>query len=160
MHTFRLLRDAEAHGSTRGTLRGFNDALIASTLEDGFNAPKIAGRTRIPAGTYRLGFHGSPRFDKSYKPRIERAGERYRGMIHIMAVPGFEWILIHCGNTTADTAGCVLLGDQIAMADGRFMIPGGHTWPAFLRAYPILAEAIVKHGAELVIEDPHEGELS
>ena len=153
MQTFRLLREADAHGSTRGVLRGYNDALIANTLEDGFNAPKVAGRTRIPAGRYRLGFHASPRFDKSYRPRIERAGERYRGMIEVRDVPSFTAILIHCGNTVEDTAGCVLLGDQIATANGRFIIPGGHTWPAFLRAYPIIAEAIEKHGAELIVED-------
>ena len=33
------------------------------------------------------------------------------GMLHVLDVPNFKYILIHCGNTDEDTAGCLLLGD-------------------------------------------------
>ena len=33
-------------------------------------------------------------------------------MLHVLDVPGFEYILIHCGNTDEHTAGCLLVGDS------------------------------------------------
>ena len=57
---------------------------------------KIKGRTAIPAGKYRVVLRHSPRF-KRITP-------------HITGVPGFKYILIHAGNTAADTVGCILPG--------------------------------------------------
>lgn len=66
---------------------------------------KVAGRTAIPLGTYRVVLGFSSRFSgrRFYKslggllPRVE-------------GVPGFSGVLIHCGNVVSDTAGCVLVG--------------------------------------------------
>lgn len=58
------------------------------TLED--------GDTRIPAGTYALAWHESPRF-KRRLPILKN-------------VPGRSYILIHAGNTDKDTEGCILVG--------------------------------------------------
>lgn len=57
---------------------------------------KIKGRTAIPAGRYKVVLRYSPRF-KRITP-------------HITGVPGFKYILIHAGNTAADTDGCILPG--------------------------------------------------
>ena len=75
------------------------------TLEDEQRALKVKGETRIPAGTYnrtkkRRGFHA--RYDKKY-PGI------HRSMLHVTDVPGFEYILIHTGNTDEHTAGCLIV---------------------------------------------------
>jgi len=62
---------------------------------------KVYGETAIPYGKYRVTMDYSPRF-KKVLPRLH-------GVKH------FEGILIHPGNTAADSHGCILLGwnDQI-----------------------------------------------
>ena len=81
------------------------------TLEDEFHLIKLPGETRIPCGRYRLRLRAigeSPHFDEIYA--IAFAKGFHRGMIEITAVPGFTDILIHTGNTAADTRGCLLVG--------------------------------------------------
>lgn len=66
---------------------------------------KVAGKTAIPKGRYKVTLSYSPKFkDKSWaKP--------YAGkVIGIENVPGFEGVRIHPGNTVHDTSGCVLCG--------------------------------------------------
>lgn len=66
------------------------------TLEDTVRLEKIAGRTAIPVGDYKVIFDYSNRFK--------------RVLPHILDVPNFTGIRIHPGNTDADTCGCVLVG--------------------------------------------------
>jgi hypothetical protein len=152
--TFVIARTLATADATGGELRGYNNGHICATLEDAYHPEKIHGQTRIPAGTYRLGWHASPRFDKTYRARVERAGYRYHGMIQLLDVPNYEWVLIHCGNTVADTDGCILVGNSVFHGIDGLHIPGGESVPAFLRLYPIMAEAIEKGGAQLQIIDP------
>lgn len=72
-------------------------AYFCDTLEDTVRTgEKIAGKTAIPAGTYKVKMTWSPRF-KRYLPEI-------------LNVPNFTGVRIHAGNSALDTAGCVLLG--------------------------------------------------
>ena len=70
------------------------------TCEDAFHAKKIPGKTRIPAGSYRIEMRYSPKFSPKYKHE----------MLWLRDVPNFEYVLIHKGNTENDTAGCLLVG--------------------------------------------------
>ena len=59
---------------------------------------KIHSKTAIPYGIYEIKWTYSPRF-KKYTPQL-------------MNVPSFEGIRIHAGNTSADTEGCLILGEN------------------------------------------------
>lgn len=77
-------------------------------LEDSFREVKVAGKTRIPCGTYRVGVRHSPRFTPSYG----------HDLLWIMDVPNFQYVLIHKGNKEQDTDGCLLVGNKIDAAKG------------------------------------------
>lgn len=68
---------------------------------------KVYGETCIPFGTYTIGLDFSPKFSK--KPRYTAFIHNGR-MPHIRNVPSFSGILIHGGNSAADTLGCLLVG--------------------------------------------------
>lgn len=74
------------------------------SLEDRYRQDKVMGDTRIPAGTYPLKWRRVGRFAERWKKR------GYPGALQLHDVPGFTTILLHAGNTAAQTAGCVLLG--------------------------------------------------
>ena len=59
---------------------------------------KVHSKTAIPYGTYEIKWTYSPRF-KKYTPQL-------------MNVTSFEGIRIHAGNTSADTEGCLILGEN------------------------------------------------
>ena len=68
---------------------------------------KIKGETRIPAGTYNIGVRTVGGFHSRY---VKKYGDLHQGMLHVLDVPGFEYILIHTGNTDEHTMGCLLVG--------------------------------------------------
>ena len=66
------------------------------------------------------------------------------GMLEVLDVPNFKYILIHCGNTDEDTAGCLLLGDTQEnnnIKENGFI---GKSTHADYRVYQEIAEAVEK----------------
>ena len=59
-------------------------------------------------------------------------------MLQVMDVPGFEFILIHVGNTDKDTAGCLLLGFNANTSQGLSV---GSSVKAYKRLYSRVIEA-------------------
>ena len=93
----RVPRTIKTGKSTIGEM--FVDGVFQCfTLEDTERkfGVKVYGETAIPLGTYPVTLEFSPKF--------------CRRVPHIQNVPGFSSILIHPGNTDADTEGCVLVG--------------------------------------------------
>jgi hypothetical protein len=75
-------------------------------LEDEYRAVKVIHETRIPAGKYKVTVRKEGGFHLKYVKRFPF----HEGMLWVRDVPGFEYILIHCGNTDEDTSGCLLVG--------------------------------------------------
>jgi Steigviridae/Suoliviridae L,D-carboxypeptidase/transpeptidase len=71
--------------------------------------PKVAGASAIPVGRYEVVWAWSPKF------------QRYT--LRLAGVPGFDGILIHGGNTSGDTEGCLLTGSTrgVNRVDGSQM---------------------------------------
>lgn len=61
----------------------------------------------IPSGTYRIVLTCSARFSSRSFYKNNSSGLLPR----LVGVKGFEGVLIHCGNTVLDTAGCILVGE-------------------------------------------------
>ena len=112
---------------------------LAYTLEDEYREEKEFGETRIPDGRYQLGLRTVGGYNQKYSKRF--AGIHI-GMLHVLDVPGFEYILIHCGNTDEHTAGCLLVGDS--QENNQIKKDGfiGKSTQAYKRIYPAIAKAI------------------
>lgn len=88
-----------------------NNVYTCDVLEDYdriyYGGSKVAGKTAIPCGRYEVvqnvfsNRFGNRAFYKNlcggYVPRL-------------LNVPQFEGVLIHCGNSSSDTEGCILVG--------------------------------------------------
>ena len=120
---------------------------LAYTLEDEKRDTKVLGETRIPDGNYKLGLRKVGGYHARYTKRFPHI---HIGMLHVLDVPGFEYILIHCGNTDEHTAGCLLVGDS--QENNQIVKNGfiGKSTQAYKRIYPRIAEAI-ECGEEVTI---------
>jgi len=147
----KVLRFSSQEDSTSGLL--FHDSpggleFLCYTLEDEYRVLKIRGETRIPAGTYKVILRNVGRIHERYAKRFP---DIHRGTLHVIDVPNFKWILIHCGNNDDHTAGCLLLGDS--QENNQIIKDGfiGKSRNAYKRVYQPIAKAIEK-GEEVTIE--------
>lgn len=111
-----------------------NDEFECWTLEDEYRTKKVWGETRIPSGTYKIAFRKEGSFDERYSKRFP---DMHTGMLHVLNVPNFNFILIHIGNDDDDTAGCLLVGSHV-WNDWNI---GGST-DAYKKMYPKVAKAL------------------
>lgn len=99
----RLKRHAFTSDYTIGTLF-VNDKKFCDTLEDAERdlsvESKIAGKTAIPRGEYKVILSYSPRFKRTLPLLVD--------------VPFFEGVRIHRGNKAEDTEGCIIVGENTA----------------------------------------------
>jgi|TARA_Y100000114_G_scaffold156185_1_gene182483 hypothetical protein len=138
----KVLRFSSQEDSTSGLLFLEGDLgleFLCYTLEDERRALKIKGETRVPAGIYEIKLRTEGGFHAKYKKRFAPI---HKGMLHVIDVPNFKWVLIHTGNTDEHTAGCLLVGDSqennIIIKDGFI----GKSTNAYKRIYPNIAKAI------------------
>ena len=83
----------------RGIAQHWTDAAI--------KVAKIAGKTAIPTGTYKIVLSYSPKFAK------KSWGKKYGGLVpEIQNVKGFSGVRIHPGSKDTDTDGCPLIGEN------------------------------------------------
>jgi len=103
-------------------------------LEDEYREHKVANETRIPAGTYMIRLRREGGFHGRYSARYNW----HQGMLQVKNVPGFEYILIHTGNTDDHTAGCLLTGEQATIAKGDMSV--GMSRIAYEKLYKMVIE--------------------
>lgn len=92
---------------------------------------KIYGETAIPYGTYNVKWTYSNKF-KKHMPLIEN-------------VPSFAGIRIHAGNSSADTQGCILVGENKAV--GKVL----NSKNTVNKLYPIIQKACKKGGVTIEV---------
>ena len=85
---------------------------------------KVYGETAIPYGKYEIKWTYSPRF-KKHTPQL-------------MNVPSFDGIRIHSGNSSTDTEGCLLLGENKQV--GKVL----NSKATINKFYPIIKQACSK----------------
>ena len=147
-----VLRISSQENSTSGILMKENSEgaleFLCYTLEDEYREVKIKGKTRVPAGTYPVVLRKEGGFNERYSKKFP---DTHIGMLHIINVPNFEYILIHIGNTDEDTAGCLLVGnsqESNLVKKNGFV---GSSTNAYKAIYPEIAKAI-EEGQEVSIE--------
>ncbi len=108
---------------------------------------KVAGKTAIPSGTYRIELRYSTKFGKM--------------MPYLCDVPFFEGIMIHMGNVPSDTRGCILVGKAVRPRKPEEEDPTGKATVigklsdsriTFNKLYELIREAMKKReGVEIVV---------
>ena len=141
-----LYRYSSEKDSTLGMLFIVDDEtnkkdLLCLTLEDEKREVKVYGETRIPEGTYPIKYRTEGGYFAKYKKRFPNLHNDKRGVLHIDDVPNFEYILIHCGNDTSHTHGCVLVGDVISQNINKepFL---GQSSNCYKRIYPKISNIL------------------
>ena len=110
------------------------------TLEDQYQAVKVMHETCIPEGTYDIKFRTVGGFHTRYQ---ERYGAEHYGMLWLQDVPGFEYILIHTGNTDEHTSGCLIVGDTQQDLDVNFNGMVGSSVNAYKKLYSKVAKQLL-----------------
>ena len=140
--SLEVLRYSSGADSTLGVLSEVGPEgreFLAYTLEDEWREEKVSAETRIPEGTYDIKLRTTGGFHSRYANKF---GDWHKGMLHVQDVPGFEYILIHTGNTDEHTMGCLLVADTSQQNITKEGFIGAST-SAYKRIYPSLAKWLV-----------------
>jgi|GEM_PF-177519 len=115
--------EATHHTSTLNPHTYFCDTLEPTWRDYRNGGRKIKGRSAIPEGRYAVVITWSPRL-KQWLPLL-------------LGVPMFSGIRIHAGNTAKDTAGCILVGQNLK----RGMVLNSRIWLKRLKDKIVEAKA-------------------
>ena len=145
-----VIRFNKGKDSTNGILFDITNEkrkFLCYTLEDESRVEKVWGETCIPEGEYQIKFRREGGYHSKYGKRF---ADIHIGMLEVCDVPNFKYILIHCGNTDEDTAGCLLVGDT--QENNNIKKDGfiGRSTKAYMRVYPPIAKAL-EDGEEVTI---------
>ena len=139
---FNHFRFSGSNESTLSLLMLPNSEFLCYALEDPYNAAKVYGNTRIPAGRYEIKFRKEGKLYQEYivDPAFKGINIQ-RGMLYITGIPGFDLVMYHCGNKSEDTLGCPLVcnkpnNNQIEKGFGA------DSKLAFVRFYPKIADIL------------------
>ena len=145
-----VIRFNKGEDSTNGILFDITNErkFLCYTLEDESREEKVYGETCIPEGEYRINFRREGGYHAKYSKRFANI---HMGMLEVCDVPNFKYILLHCGNTDEDTAGCLLLGDT--QENNNIKKNGfiGRSTQAYTRVYPKIAKALKKEEEVTII---------
>ena len=143
----QVVRTQFGKDATNGLL--FIDGVFECyTLEDQYQAVKVMHETCIPEGTYDIKFRKTGGFHARYTERYKNA---HYGMLHIQDVPGFQYILIHTGNTDEHTSGCLIVGETQQDLDINFNGMVGSSDVAYKKKYAKVANQLLQ-GKKVTIE--------
>lgn len=105
--------------------------LYQGMSEEEIRAKKVYGETAIPYGRYKISMHRkSPKY--SQRKQYQKCGGY---LPYLSKVPGFDGVLIHIGNFSKDSAGCVLVGKNTV----KGAVMNSTYW--FWKLYDILKKA-------------------
>ena len=149
MIKLEILRVSSESDSSSGLVFDITNGkkFLCYSLEDEYRNDKIMHETRVPAGTYQIKLRKEGGFNARY---TKKYGDFHKGMLHVQDVPGFEYILIHTGNTDEHTSGCLIVGDS--QENNQLLKNGfiGKSVQAYKRIYTPIAEAL-ENGEEVTI---------
>jgi len=144
-----VLRISSESDSSSGLVFDITDErkFLCYSLEDEYRNDKVMHETRVPAGTYQILLRKEGGFNAKY---TKKYGDFHKGMLHVQDVPGFEYILIHTGNTDEHTSGCLIVGDS--QENNQLMKNGfiGKSVQAYKRIYTPIATTL-ENGEEVTI---------
>ena len=146
-----LMRFSDDKETTIGLL-SINDQFYCYTLEDTFHEVKVAGETRIPAGTYQVQFK-KEETELTLKYR-ERYPEWFTFHLQLQSVPGFDSIYIHNGGDHTHTEGCILVSDSLNVNNEKTFLSNSRE--TYRRLYGYLREQLDNNiPVRITIYDEH-----
>jgi len=143
----KVIRTQFGKDATNG-LVFINNLFECYSLEDQYQTQKVMHETCIPEGKYEIKLRTVGGFNQRYTKKYPTM---HRGMLWIQDVPGFEYILIHQGNTDEHTSGCLIIGDTQQDLDVSFNGMVGSSANAYKKLYPKVSGAILA-GEKVTIE--------
>lgn len=132
----QIVKETSEETLSKLIINGVDQCFI---LEDQYREVKVKGDTRIPKGIYEIELRPEGGHNERYLKKF--GADFHKGMIHLLNVPNFKYILFHIGNTDKDTAGCLLCGMGYSKINDRITIQ--RSTDAYKKVYPIIRDRIL-----------------